>query len=108
MQNIENYVDIKLITNKEAGLKLTAQPNYDKATIFDENLIAVHMRMKKLYYNLPIYLGMCILDLSKTLMYDFHYNFFGFSHYFTTSWFKLTLLLTFSSHPYTKCSYAVH
>ena len=42
---------------------------------FDENLIAIHMRKTKLVYNKPIYLGMCILDLSKTLMYDFHYNY---------------------------------
>src|SRR6218665_2466903 len=50
-------------------------PSYDSRTIFDENLIAVHMKRTKLVYNKPIYLGMCILDLSKTLMYDFHYNY---------------------------------
>ena len=45
-------------------------------TIFDENLIAIHMTKTKIYYNKPVYLGMCIiLDLSKTLMYDFHYNY---------------------------------
>ena len=43
--------------------------------IFDENLIAVHMKKTKLYFNKPVYLGMCILDLSKSLMYDFHYNY---------------------------------
>jgi hypothetical protein len=57
------------------SIKLAAKPNYDRRTIFDENLIAVHMKKTKLVYNKPIYLGMCILDLSKTLMYDFHYNY---------------------------------
>ena len=55
--------------------KLAAKPNYDRCTILDENLIAVHMKKTKLYFNKPVYLGMSILDLSKSLMYDFHYNY---------------------------------
>ena len=55
--------------------KLTAKPNFDRYTIFDENLIAVHMKKTKLYFNKPVYLGMSHLDLSKSLMYDFHYNY---------------------------------
>ena len=75
MENIENRVIVKLVTeSKELG-KLTTQPNYVRTTIFDEKMVAVHMKKTKLYYNKPIYLGMCILDLSKLLMYDFHYNY---------------------------------
>ena len=55
--------------------QLAAKPNYDRCTIFDENLIAVHMKKTKLYFSKPVYLGMSILDLSKSLMYDFHYNY---------------------------------
>ena len=75
MENIENRVDVRLVTNERDAIKLTSKPNYDSRTIFDENLIAIHMKRTKLVYNKPIYLGMCILDLSKTLMYDFHYNY---------------------------------
>ena len=75
IENIENRVDIKLVTDKNNARKLAAKPNYDHCTIFDENLVAIHMTKTKIYYNKPVYLGMCILDLSKTLMYDFHYNY---------------------------------
>ena len=75
MENIRNRVDVQLVTSEAKASKLTAKPNYDRLTIFDENLIAVHMRKIKLYFNKPIYLGMSILDISKTKMYDFHYGY---------------------------------
>ena len=75
MENIEKRVNVKLVTTKEKALKLSSDPNFESFTIFDENLIAIHTKREKLFYNKPIYLGMCILDLSKTLMYDFHYNY---------------------------------
>ena len=75
MENVRNRVDIQLISSEEKALKLFSKPNFDKRTIFSENLIAVHMHRKKLKLNKPIYLGMSILELSKTLMFDFHYNY---------------------------------
>ena len=75
LENIKNRVDIRLISSDKVAQKLAAKPNYDRSTIFDENLIAVHMRKTKLYFNKPVYLGMSILDLSKVLMFDFHYNY---------------------------------
>ena len=75
MENIRKRVNIKLVNNKEEGEKLSAKPNFDHCNIFSENLIAIHMKKTKLVLNKPVYLGMCILDLSKTLMYDFHYNY---------------------------------
>ena len=75
LENIRNRVDIQLIARDKVALKLAAKPNYDRCTISNENLIAVHMRKTKLYFNKPVYLGMKILDLSKSLMYDFHYNY---------------------------------
>lgn len=53
---------------------LISKPNFKRATIFDENLIAVHMNKVNTTMNKPITIGMTILDLSKVLMYDFHYN----------------------------------
>ena len=75
MENIENRVDVRLVTKEKEVIKLSKKTNFESRTIFDENLIAVHMKRTKLVYNKPIYLGMCILDLSKTLMFEFHYDY---------------------------------
>ena len=75
IENVRNHVDIRLVNDKAKARKLAAKPNFQHCTIFDENLVAIHMKKTKLVFNKPVYLGMCILDLSKTLMYDFHYNY---------------------------------
>ena len=75
MENIRNRLDIRLVTRESQAKRLTCRPNYQHHTIFCENLIAVHMKKVSLKFNKPVYLGMSILDLSKTLMYDFHYNY---------------------------------
>ena len=75
MENIRNRVDIKLVNTKKQAEKLSAKPNFNHCNIFSEDLVAIHVKKTKLVFNKPVYLGMCILDLSKTLMYDFHYNY---------------------------------
>ena len=75
MENIRNRVDIKLVNNEKQAEKLSAKPNFNYCTIFSKNLVAIHMKKTKLFFNKPVYLGMYILDSSKNLMYDFHYNY---------------------------------
>ena len=75
MENIRKRVDVRLVTSKEKLLKLASKPTYVSSKIFNENLVAVHKIKETLTMNRPAYVGMCILDLSKTLMYDFHYNY---------------------------------
>ena len=75
MENIRNRVDVKLVNNENKLRKLVAKPNFRSRKIFSENLVSVHMKKTSLTMNKPVYLGMCILDLSKTIMYDFHYNY---------------------------------
>ena len=75
MENIRNRKNVKLVNNEEKARKLIAKPNYRSCKIFSENLISVHMKKTSLVMNKPVYLGACILDLSKTIMYDFHYNY---------------------------------
>ena len=75
MENIRNRVTIKLVTDTKKAERLAAKPNFKHCNIFSEDLIAIHMKKTFLTFNKPVYLGMCILDLSKTLMFDFHYNY---------------------------------
>ena len=56
-------------------LDSTSKPTYVSSKIFNENLVAVHKIKESLTLNRPAYIGMCILDLSKPLMYNFHYNY---------------------------------
>ena len=75
MENIRNRVDVKLVNDMDMAKKLTAKPNFKHLNIFCEDLVAIHMKKSSLTMNKPIYLGMSILDLSKTVMYDFHYKY---------------------------------
>ena len=74
MENLRKRVDVKLVSSEDDFLKLVASPCFQSHRIMNENLIAVKGVKKALTLNKPCYVGMCILDLSKTLMYDFHYN----------------------------------
>ena len=75
MENLRKRSNIQLVTNPERMERLAARPTYISHKIFHENLVAVHSKQTKLLLNKPSYVGMCILELSKLLMYDFHYNY---------------------------------
>ena len=75
MENLRKRQDIKLVTDKEQLLKWASKPTFISSKIFNEDLVAIHKIKPTLKLNRPAYVGMCILDLSKTLMYDFHYNY---------------------------------
>ena len=71
MENVRNHRDIKLVTTDEKRNKLVSEPNYHTTKRFSESLLAIEMKKSKVKMNKPIYLGMPILDISKTLMYEF-------------------------------------
>ena len=75
IENIRKRQNIHLVDNRKQAIKLSNRPNFDRCTIFDKNLIAIHMKKTEIYFNKPVYVGQAILDLSKTLMFDFHYNY---------------------------------
>ena len=71
MENVRNRINFRLITTEEEALRVK---NMKRFTIFEENLVGLHIQRKEIKLNKPIYLGQCILDDSKVLMSDFHYN----------------------------------
>lgn len=75
MENLRKHMNVELVNTETRMLKLSAKPNFNAFKIFNEDLAAIHMKKVVLTLNRPIYVGFSILDLSKTLMYDFHYNY---------------------------------
>ena len=88
MENVRNRVTIELVKDAERAAKLVNKPNFEELKIFDEFLIAVKMRTTKVKMNKPVYVGMSILDLSKTLMFSFQYE------YVKKKWEKSEVLYT--------------
>jgi hypothetical protein len=75
MENLRKRQNIKLISDIKKLHKHVSKPGFVSSKIFNECLVAVHNIQENLILNKPIYLGFCILDLSKWLMYDFHYGY---------------------------------
>lgn len=74
MENIRSRVDVRLVNGRKNALKLAANPNFKHYTIFNEDVVAIQKKTK-LRFDKLVYCGMGILDVSSTLMYDFHYNY---------------------------------
>ena len=75
MENIRNQKDMKLVTSQEKYAKYVMKPNFKYGHPFSEHLFAVEMGITEIKINKPVYLRQAILDLSKTLMYEFHYDY---------------------------------
>ena len=75
MENVRKHSDIKLVTTEEKRIKLVSEPNYQTSKRFSEYLLAIETKKTKVKVNSPLYLGISILDISKTLMYEFWYDY---------------------------------
>lgn len=71
MENKGKHVDVRLVIDKDKPL-LASKLTYVNSKIFNENLVAVHKIKETLTLKKPAYVGMCIGDLIKTLVYEFH------------------------------------
>ena len=75
MENLRNRIGVKLVNNQKDYLKCTSKLSYMLHKIFDNNLVAISKSKVSLKLNKPTYIGMYILELSKVLMCEFHYDY---------------------------------
>ena len=75
MENLRKRINVKLVNNEKDFLKYTCRPTYITHKRFGNDYSAIHEIKPALILNIPIYIGITVLDLSKWKMYDFHYNF---------------------------------
>ena len=72
MENLRKRIDIRLASNEKDCLKWISKPSYISQQIFDNDLVGIRKSKVTLTLIKLAYVGMCVLDLSKVLMYDFH------------------------------------
>ena len=72
MENITNHKDMKLVTSEQKYAKYVMKPNFKDGYPFSKELFAVEIGKTEIKMNKPVYLSQAILDISKTLMYEFH------------------------------------
>ena len=75
MENIRKHRNIKLVTTEEKYLCTIMKPNFKSGVRFGENLMGCEMGKIKVIMKKPVYLSQVILDLSKIVMYEFHYDY---------------------------------
>jgi hypothetical protein len=76
MENVREHIHAKICLNEKQASWAIRSPRFkNRPTMFDNDYGFFELEKKKVFLNKPIIVGMCVLDLSKTIMYDFHYNF---------------------------------
>ena len=75
MENVRKHRDIKWVTTDKRRNQLVSEPNYHTTKYFLENVLAIEMKKIKVKMNKLVYLGLSILEISKTLIYEFWYNY---------------------------------
>lgn len=74
IQNVRNYLIVKLHVKPKSLLKAVANPTFKSFSILDENLVQTNHFTPVILHDKPIFIGFTILELSKEFMYDFYYN----------------------------------
>ena len=75
MENSRKRINVRFVNNEKYFLQYTSRPTHVTHKLFDKDFAAIHQIKPVLMLNKPIYVGCIVLELSKCMMYDFHYNF---------------------------------
>ena len=75
MENVRKYRNVELVTTDKRKNQLLSEPNYRTAKWFLENLLSIETKKIKVKMNKPVYLGLSILEINKTLMYEFWFDY---------------------------------
>ena len=75
MKNLRKKINIRLVNDEKDLLKYTSRPTHITHKIFDKNYATIYEIKPILTLIKPIYVRFTVLELSKSLIYDFHYNF---------------------------------
>ena len=74
MENLRKRISIKLVNNAKDYVRYINKPTFVSQNVFSKKFVAIHEIKPVLTLNKPISAGFSILDLSKYLMYKFHYK----------------------------------
>ena len=74
-EDVRKYRDVKIAMTEKRVRKLVARPTVKQWKIYEENLAAIQIKRSTVELNKPRYIGMCIIDISKIVMYKFHYDY---------------------------------
>ncbi|XP_029676950.1 uncharacterized protein LOC115243836 [Formica exsecta] len=78
MENMRNHSDVRLATRLDGRYgaeAMIAKPNFHSKSVFAEDLVAVELGKLEIKFDKPVYVSMCILDVSKIRLYEFHYEY---------------------------------
>ena len=75
MENLRKRTNVRLVNNAKHYVQYISNPSFVSQKIFSRNFVAIHRIKPVLTLNKPIYVEFSILDLSKYLMYEFHYKY---------------------------------
>ena len=75
MENLRKRINVEMTNNAKDYVKCVSRPNFISQKIFSNNFVAIRKIKPVLTLSKPIYVGFSILELSKSLIYEFHYNY---------------------------------